>query len=119
MRTKWFTRSGRTDFTPLFFPRTLLSVLSSLGRTLWSQGKEGDAGALPASFFCLLPLSLLIHHKPKKVSQGEPSGSSSVTLSFPTFSKVWGVVLAPSGMGASSQSDGVGMVGWAGAKFFK
>lgn len=81
--------------------------------------EEWDAGALPASFFCLLTMSLLTHHGSQKVSQGEASGSSAVTLSFPTFSKVWGIVLAPLGMGASRRSDVVGTVGWAGAKFFK
>lgn len=86
-----YTKScRRTDLIPLFLPRAIPSAPSSLGRILWSWGQEWDSGALPASFFWLLPMALLIHHWPEKVSQMEASGFSFVTLSFPTLAKTRG-----------------------------
>ena len=83
------------------------------------QQERWDSGTLLASFCCLLPMSLLIHHWPEEVSQMEAFGFSSVTPSFPIFSKVWRIVWPLFAMWASRWSDLVITVGKVGAKFFK
>lgn len=70
----------------------------------------------------LLLLATFVTSYSSLAQESFPGGNFRFLLchsKFPTFSKAWGIVLAPFGMRTSRQSHVVSTVGWVGAKFFK